>query len=137
QRSLSSIQERIRGITPEIEAARALIQTRRQEMGSFEQEQASLRRRLSDTQDVSDRARRAISEVDNNLNRLTQDESRAQNEKARRVEQRRGLVSQLLDLRREYHGLREHVAAAESDLASAERERIDAAGHVESQRTSV
>ena len=136
QRSLSTIQERIRGITPEIEDARALIQTRRHEMSTFEQEQAALRRRISDTQDVADRARRAISEVDNNLNRLTQEEARTRGNATRHAEQRRQLLAQLAEAGREFRTLRENLELTERDMLDADRERIGLAAMVETERVS-
>ena len=137
QRSIASAQERSRSILPEIEDAKGLIATRRQELNAFEQEQAGLRRRIAEAEDRMSRARRGAAEAATNLARLDEQEARSRGETMNNTSRRRALVEQFLAVRRELRGQRERVSDIESAIRAAEQERAGLSGMVESGRTSV
>ena len=135
--SMAKAQERSGAILPEIEDAKGLIATRRQELNAQEQDQAGLRRRIAESEEALTRAQRAAAEAEAALNRLAEDESRAQGEAARRFARRRELVEQFADLAREFNTLRDRLAALDRDLDDGERERQSLAARVEGGRAAV
>jgi chromosome segregation protein len=137
QGAISAAQVRAREILPEIEAARAVIDTRRQELSSLEQEQAGLRRRVAESEEQLERARRATADADRGLARLESEEQRSQGESQRREQRRAALVASLADIGREFlaGGRRLELVASEISRAEQERQRLAAA--VESSRVAV
>jgi chromosome segregation protein len=137
QSSIAAVQERVRGILPEIEDAKALIATRRQELNALEQEQSGLRRRIGDAEDQMQRFRRTAAEAEAGLARLGEEETRAQGESLRRTNQKRDLVARLTELGRDFKALQARLVTIDRELADAEHERIGLASMIESGRTAV
>jgi chromosome segregation protein len=137
QHSAESEQERSLAIVPEIEDAKGLIATRRQELNALEQEQGSLRRRIADSEDVVNRAKRGIAEAEATLKRMADDEARSRGELDKQSAQKRDLVEQILSTRREFTVLREQLAVVQRDLDDAEQERIGLNAMVESSRNDL
>ncbi len=137
QRSITADHERALTVVPEIEDARSLIATRRQELNTLEQEQASLRRRIADSEDIVNRARRGINEADAALKRLSDEEARAQGETSRRASRKREIIDQFLSVRREARDLRDLLWGLDRDINDAEQERIGLSSMVESSRNDL
>jgi chromosome segregation protein len=137
QAAVSQAQERGSTILPEIEEARKLIETRRQELNALEQEYAGLRRRIAEDEDRLDRARRGAEEAQSALTRVAADEQRLQDQGAQRDNRRQEIVQQLAALGRDFRAQQERLQAMESELAEAEQERHGLARMVESAREAV
>ena len=137
QASVGSVQDRLRAILPEIEEAKALITTRRQELTALEQEQSGLRRRIADAEDTDERARRAAAEAEAALSRLAEEEARAQGDGLRRGSQKRELVAQLAELGRDFKAQQDRLFALDRDLADADRERAGLSSLIEAGRSTV
>jgi chromosome segregation protein len=136
QRAVERDTERQRNILPEIDAARALVETRRQEMNALEQEQSVLRRRIAEGEDMIERANRGAAEAAQALSRLQEDEAKLHSEAQNRGARKRDLIGSLADVGKEYQGLRQRLSTFEFDTAAAERARNDAASAVDRGRTA-
>ncbi|HLF78559.1 MAG TPA: chromosome segregation protein SMC [Dehalococcoidia bacterium] len=134
---VAQAQERARGILPEIEDARSLISTRRQELNTLEQEQAGLRRRVAEGEEQLERAQRGLKDSETALARLADEETRSQGETVRRANKRRELVAALTEVGRDFRELGRRILVIEDEVADTESERQGLAAMVESGRTSV
>lgn len=137
QHSVAASQERARTIVPEIEDAKGLIATRRQELNTLEQEQAGLRRRIAEAEEKLGRAQRGAAEATAGLTRLAEDEARVEGDALRRTSRRRELVEQFLQLRRELRANRERLFGLDVEVRDAEQERVGLMAMIESGRTNV
>ncbi|HEU0073470.1 MAG TPA: chromosome segregation protein SMC [Dehalococcoidia bacterium] len=123
QASLTQAQERGASILPEIEAAKALIETRRQEMNETEQEYASLRRRIAESEERIERAQRGAAEAEASLTRLTEEEERTQGQTSQRGDRQEQIEADIEELE---EGQQEHegrMARLDEEIADAEEER--------------
>ncbi len=123
QHSLTALRERESSIPPEIEAAKALIGTRRDELNTLDKEQSALRRRAAETDERSERERRAATEAEAALARIAADANRIQGEGVRRDARRIDLLTALRGVGREFKAIRDDFAALDREIASAENER--------------
>lgn len=137
QRSLAEAQSRHASVAPEIEAAKALIATRREEMNGLEQEHAALRRRMAETEEGLERARRGAAEAEAALARLAEEESRSRGESSRLSARKRELIENLAAAAREFAEHRARLAALDREVEDAERERRGLAAMLESSRASL
>ncbi len=137
QHGLENGRQRDLSLRPEIEEAKALIATRRQEMNALEQENAGLRRRVAEAEDRIERARRVAAEADAALTRLGDEEARVQADALRRTTQKRDLVGQLATYGRDFNTHRERLTNSEREITEAQHERIGLQAMVEAARTSV
>ncbi|MGE0688424.1 MAG: chromosome segregation SMC family protein, partial [Dehalococcoidia bacterium] len=137
QRSIAKDQERALAVVPEIEDAKTLIATRRQELNALEQEQAGLRRRITDAEDVVSRARRGIQEAANALRRLAEEEQRAQADIGRRSGRKQEVIDLFVRLRSEGRDLRDRLFDLEREIDSTEQQRISLNAMVESSRNDL
>ena len=135
--SLNLALERQRSIQPEIEEAKGLIETRRQEMNTLEQEYAGLRRRVVEGEERVERALRAAREAADALARIGEEETRAEGEDARRAGRQSELVAQLTEVGREYQTLQSRLGELEDQIIEAEEERHGLTSMIESSRQTV
>ncbi len=137
QHAIANDQERALAVAPEIEEAKSLIATRRQELNSLEQEQSGLRRRIAESEDRMRRAERAIADAESGLRRIADEEARDENERGRRADRKQTLVAQLSEIGREFRVLQENLRGLEREIEDTEQERIGLAAMVESGRTDL
>ena len=137
QGSIARAQDRQRAILPEIEDAKGLITTRRQELSSIEQEHAGLRRRIAESEERLERAQRGRADAESALARLAAEENRAQGEGTRRHQRRRELMEQLVGVGREFKAHRDRLRAVEAEIAAAEGERLALNEAIEAARLAV
>lgn len=137
QAGLAANQERARSIQPEIEAAAALIGSRRQELNSLEQEQSALRRRIADGEEAVLRSRNVITQAEAALRRLAEEESRGRGEVDRRGGQKHELLKDLARLRGAIRERGSRLAGFENDIEEGEQERVGLTAMVESSRNAV
>ncbi len=125
QVSLTQAQERGASILPEIEAAKALIETRRQEMNEMEQEYAALRRRIAESEERIERAQRGAVEAEASLTRLTEEESAHSGASRRSVAAAsRQIEADIEALEEAETGvLRPHRGVLDAEIADAEEDR--------------
>jgi chromosome segregation protein len=134
QASLTQAQQRGGSILPEIEEAKTLIETRRQEMNALEQEYAGLRRRIIESEERVERAQRGAAEAEASLSRLTEEEQRSQGTTSQRSGRHEALVEQLTQVGREYGEHQARLAVLDDEIAEAEQERHGLLSMVESAR---
>jgi chromosome segregation protein len=137
QGSISQAQERERSILPEIEDAKSLISTRRQEMSSIEQEHAGLRRRIAESEERLERAQRGRADAESALARLAAEESRAQGEGTRRNNRRRDIMEKLVEFGREFKKNRDVLRSLEAEMAFLDRERLALVETIEKDRVAL
>ncbi len=137
QTSLNQAMERRSNILPDIEEAKGLIETRRQEMNTLEQEYAGLRRRVAEGEEAVARAQRGIRDATAAMERITQEESRAEGEVERRAERQRDLMVQLKELGREYDGLQRSLRVLDAQITDADQERHGLTAMLETTRQNI
>lgn len=135
----SQTQAQARGVSilPEIEAAKALIETRRQEMNELEQEYASLRRRVAESEERIERAQRGATESEVALVHLTEEEGRAQGQTSQgglQQDQIAAEIQSLEEAEREYDG---RIAELDQEIADAEEDRNGFLSSTDSAREAV
>ncbi len=137
QASQTQAQARAVSILPEIEAAKALIEARRQEMNELEQEYALLRRRVTESEERIERAQRGATEAEVSLVRLTEEEARAQGQASQgglHQDQIALEIGSLEEAEREYEG---RIARLDQEIADAEEDRDGLLTATESARDAV
>jgi len=137
QASLSQAQERAVSVLPEIEAAKALIETRRQEMNELEQEYASLRRRIGDSEERIDRARRGAAEAEASLARFAEEEERVQGQTSQRGSNQEQIEADIQDLEDAEKEHDARLGRLDEEIADAEEDRNSLLSTVESAREAV
>jgi chromosome segregation protein len=137
QSSLAQATERQSGIRTDIAEAASLIETRRQEMNTVEQEYAGLRRRVIEGEERVARAGRAAREAADAMARLVEEESRAEGDVARRADRRADLIAQLAALGREFQKIEQQLASVEDQVVEGEQERHGLAAMVDSSRQTL
>jgi chromosome segregation protein len=137
QASLSQAQERAVSVLPEIEAAKALIETRRQEMNELEQEYASLRRRIAESEERIDRAKRGAAEAEASLTRLAEEEERVQGQTSQRGTNQEQIETDIQDLEDAEKEHDARLGRLDEEIADAEEDRNSLLSTVESAREAV
>jgi chromosome segregation protein len=137
QASLDQALERQSGIQIEIDEAKSLIDARRREMNTLEQEYASMRRRVVEGEDRAERAQRGARDAAEAMARLVDEEGSAAGEDARRADRRRALISALVEVGREYQMLEYRLATLDDRTIGAEQERHGLVSMIESGRQAV
>jgi chromosome segregation protein len=136
QAALAQAQERGASILPEIEEAKTLIETRRQEMNALEQEYAGLRRRIVEAEERMERSKRGAAEAEASLTRLTEEEERSQGQTSDNGNQIGELEAQIEQLGLDDKENEARLAVLDDEIAEAEQERHGLASMVESARES-
>ena len=134
QASLTQARERGVSILPEIEAAKALIETRRQEMSELEQEYAALRRRIAEGEEGVERAQRGAAESEASLARLTENEERSQGQSAQQGLNQAADIERLEGAEGEYQ---DRITEADEEIAETEEERQGLLSATETAREAV
>jgi chromosome segregation protein len=137
QTSLNQTIERRGNILPDIEEAKGLIETRRQEMNTLEQEYAGLRRRVVEGEEAVARAQRGARDAAAAIERIAQEEMREEGEVERRAERQRDLLVHLRGLGREYDSLRRAIRVLDSQIADGEEERDGLTAMLETSRQNI
>ena len=137
QVSLTQAKERGASVLPEIEAAKALIETRRQEMNELEQEYAALRRRIAEGEERIERTQRGASEAEASLARLAADEERSQGQTTQRSGNQAQIEARIELLEREEQEHQARIAALDEEIADTEDERNGLLSAIESAREAV
>ncbi len=137
QKSLDGTRQREVALLPEIEEAKTVIASRRQELTELEQENATLRRRIADAEDRIQRGRRAAAESEQALGRLGDEEARVENEALRRASLKRDLVEGLAAFGRDFRMQQERTASLKREIGDLEQERLGLSAMVERGRQAV
>ncbi len=137
QVSLTQAQERGASILPEIDAAKALIETRRQEMNELEQEYSALRRRIAESEDRIERAQRGVAETEASLARLAEDEERSQGQLSQQGMNQEQLAADIESLEEAAGEHQARITRLDEEIAEAEDERNGLLSAMESAREAV
>ncbi len=135
QNASSSGQERSLAIAPEIEDAKNLITTRRQEMSTQEQEQAVLRRRIAESEESLEAARDRAKNASITLRRLDDEEAGDQGNGSRHMDRKQGLIAELIEVGRDFEATRDRLEELDRELENTEQERIGLTAMIESSRS--
>jgi chromosome segregation protein len=137
QASLTWAKQRGSSVLPEIEAARALIETRRQEMNELEQEYSALRRRIAEGEERIERTQRSAAEAEASLTHLSEDEERSQGHTTQRSTSQEQLAAQIEQIEREDEEHQARIAALDEEIVETEEERNGLISAIESAREAV